>query len=79
MDIIHTATGGQQLSDVKLWHCRGCGVIHLAIGGRVMNFHRSEFSAFADAVIDAQYSLAESESHIPSIMELSHAGAGSIH
>jgi hypothetical protein len=44
------------MAEVNIWHCRGCGVVHMAIGEKVVNFTRAEFAEFAGAVIDINYS-----------------------
>ena len=53
-----TVNPKSKTSDVKVWHCRGCGVVHLAIGERVVNFRRDEFEAFTQAVVDTNYASA---------------------
>lgn len=79
MDITQTATADPRLSDVKLWHCRGCGVVHMSVGGRVMNFHRQEFAAFAEAVVEAQYSIGAAEPFMPELFAERHASIETIH
>jgi hypothetical protein len=52
MEIARTAKPVREMADVKLWHCCGCGVVHMSVGKMLLNFNHEEFSDFADAVID---------------------------
>lgn len=56
MQITRTAKPAREIADVKLWHCRGCGVVHMSVGKAVLNFDRKEFADFAQAVVDINYS-----------------------
>ncbi len=56
MDIVRTAKPKREFTDVKIWHCRGCGVAHMSVKGMVLNFSREEFAAFTEAVVDINYS-----------------------
>ncbi len=44
------------MADLNVWHCPGCGVVHMSVGKTVVNFTREEFSKFADSVVDIQCS-----------------------
>lgn len=52
MEIIRTAKPDKRIADVRVWHCGGCSVVHMAVGKMVLNFTRDEFAEFADAVVD---------------------------
>jgi hypothetical protein len=39
-----------------LWHCAGCGVVHMSVGKMVRNFTRDEFANLTEAVVDINYS-----------------------
>ena len=56
MEIMRTAKPVREMADVKIWHCRGCGVVHMSVKGMVLNFNRQEFATFTDAVVDINYS-----------------------
>lgn len=55
MEIIRMAKPNREKADVKLWHCAGCGVVHMGVKGMVLNFSREDFAAFAEAVVDINY------------------------
>ncbi|MEQ1642386.1 MAG: hypothetical protein ABL959_02945 [Pyrinomonadaceae bacterium] len=55
MEIIRKAKPNREMADVKLWHCTGCGVVHMGVKGMVLNFSREDFAAFAEAVVDINY------------------------
>ena len=42
---------------LSIWYCSGCGVVHMAAGGRTVNFDRREFDQFAESVADVQLSV----------------------
>lgn len=44
------------MSNVTVWHCGGCGVVHMSVGKMVLNFTRDEFANFTEAVVDINYS-----------------------
>ena len=52
MEIMRTAWPERGRSNVKLWLCGGCDVVHMAVGKTVLNFDREQFSEFAEAVAD---------------------------
>lgn len=44
------------MADVTVWHCGGCGVVHMSVGKMVLNFTRDEFANFTEAIVDINYS-----------------------
>lgn len=52
MQIVRTVKPGSKTADLKLWHCEGCGVVHMSVGKMMINFDRAEFADFADAVAE---------------------------
>ena len=56
MDITRTARPAKNMANVHLWHCGGCGVVHMSVGKMVLNFTRDDFAHFTDAVVDINYS-----------------------
>jgi hypothetical protein len=56
MDITRTAKPARNMENVNVWHCRGCGVVHMSVGKMVLNFTRNEFADFTEAVVDINYS-----------------------
>lgn len=57
MEITRTARPSRRLKNVKMWHCGGCGVVHMSVGKMTMDFTQEEFSNFAETVVDIQYSV----------------------
>jgi hypothetical protein len=55
MEIVRKAKPSRELMDVKMWHCGGCRVVHMAIKDVVLNFTREEFANFTEAVVDINY------------------------
>jgi len=55
MEIIRSARPAKEMTGIKIWHCAGCGVVHLAVKEMVLNFSRDDFAAFPEAVIDIHY------------------------
>ena len=56
MEITRTAKPEKKMTDLNVWHCPGCGVVHMEIGKTVLNFSREEFAVFAESVVDIQCS-----------------------
>lgn len=56
MEIMRTARPTRDMADVKIWHCAGCGVVHMSVREMVINFDRDEFSAFTEQAVDIHYS-----------------------
>ncbi|MEP7077069.1 MAG: hypothetical protein ABI878_14785 [Acidobacteriota bacterium] len=56
MEIVRSARPVRELLDVKLWHCGGCRVVHMAVKDVVLNFTREEFANLTEAVVDLNYS-----------------------
>lgn len=56
MQITRTAKPARKMANVRIWHCRGCGVVHMSVGKMVLNFNCDEFADFAEAVVDINYS-----------------------
>ncbi|MBK8466460.1 MAG: hypothetical protein IPL32_11570 [Chloracidobacterium sp.] len=56
MEIIRSAKPTKEMTDVKLWHCVGCGVVHMSVKNMVLNFPREEFAAFTESVVEINYS-----------------------
>lgn len=52
MQITRMARPIKEKADVRMWHCGGCGVVHMSVGKMVLNFNKQEFSDLADAVAD---------------------------
>lgn len=52
MEITRTANPVRNMADLKLWHCAGCGVVHMSVGKMLLNFNREEFADFTDAVVE---------------------------
>ncbi len=43
-------------SELNLWFCVGCGVVHLTAGGMRLSFNRAEYASFTEMVVDTYYS-----------------------
>lgn len=56
MQITRTAKPVRNMANVHIWHCGGCGVVHMSIGKTVLNFTRQEFVGFTEAVVGINYS-----------------------
>jgi hypothetical protein len=52
MQIMRTARPAKERADVKMWHCGGCGVVHMSVGKMVLNLGREEFAELTEAVLD---------------------------
>lgn len=37
-------------TNLQIWNCRGCGVVHIAAGNVRLDLDRGEFEAFAESV-----------------------------
>jgi len=55
MEITRTAKPAKRTADLDVWHCPGCGVVHMSMGKTVMNFSREEFAKFVGSVVDIHY------------------------
>lgn len=64
MEIKRTVRPVRQMADIKIWHCGGCGVVHMSVKDMILNFDREEFAAFTEAVVDINYSGWHSEHSI---------------
>ncbi|MGQ0541562.1 MAG: hypothetical protein ACT4O9_06905 [Blastocatellia bacterium] len=42
-------------SELNLWFCNGCGVVHLTAGGMRLSFTRAEYSVFTEMVVDTYF------------------------
>lgn len=56
MEITRTAKPVRKMANVTVWHCSGCGVVHMSVGKMMVNFTREEFCGFTEAVVDINYS-----------------------
>ena len=56
MQIDHLVRPKGTASDLRLWHCRDCGHVHMSVGKLVVNFRSDEFVEFAEAVMDVSAS-----------------------
>ncbi|MEP6945903.1 MAG: hypothetical protein ABJA02_08305 [Acidobacteriota bacterium] len=52
MEITRTAKPARNLANVTVWHCAGCGVMHMSVGKTVVSFTRDEFADFTESVVD---------------------------
>lgn len=43
------------MADVKIWQCRGCDVVHMGVGGMILNFSREDFASFTEDVLAIHY------------------------
>jgi len=57
MQITRTVKPNGTAKELAVWHCSGCGVVHLSVGGNLLNISQDEFSAFAESIADIQYPL----------------------
>lgn len=64
MEITRRVRPARNMADVKIWHCSGCGVVHMSVKDMILNFGREEFPAFTEAVVDINYSGWNSEHSI---------------
>lgn len=55
MQITRSARPVRETAGIKLWHCVGCGVVHMSVKDVVLNFSREEFSTFTEAVVVTNY------------------------
>ena len=69
MEITRKVRPAKNMADVKIWHCGGCGVVHMSIKDMVLNFNREEFATFTEAVVDINYSGWHSEHSIIDLAE----------
>jgi hypothetical protein len=69
MEIVRSARPMREMADVKMWHCGGCRVVHMAVKDIVLNFTREEFAKFTEAVVDITYSGWEAETGILDLVE----------
>ncbi len=51
-----TRRAKRHTAEVKIWQCRGCEVVHMAVGDMVLNFSREDFAAFTEDVVSINYS-----------------------
>ena len=79
MEITRTARPARAQADVKLWICRGCDVVHMAVGKTVLSFDRHEFSDFANAVTDLTSAEWASNGKAFSILDLVATQSDAIH
>lgn len=56
MQIDHLVRPKGANSDLRLWHCRDCGQVHMSVGKLMVNFRNDEFAEFAEAVMDVSAS-----------------------
>jgi len=56
MEITRTARPARKMANVTVWHCAGCGVVHMSLGKMILNFTRDEFANFTETVVDINYS-----------------------
>ena len=50
-----TRRAKRKMADVKIWQCRGCEVVHMAVGDMVLNFSREDFASFTEDVVAIHY------------------------
>lgn len=43
-------------SELNLWFCNGCRVVHLSAGGMRLSFTRAEYAIFTEMVVDTYFS-----------------------
>lgn len=55
MEITRRTESAKEIADVKLWHCAGCGVVHMSVKDMMLNFSREEFWAFTETVVEINY------------------------
>lgn len=46
----------EKRTDLSVWYCNGCEVVHLATDGFRLSFSRSEFAALTRMVVETHYS-----------------------
>lgn len=63
MEIIRSARPLTDNLKVAVWHCRGCEVVHLSLGRRVLDLTGEEFADLTAAVAEANYQVLLSPSH----------------
>ena len=56
MEITRTAKPVKNSAELDVWHCPGCGVVHMSIGEKVVSFDRDEFAKFVETAVDIHYS-----------------------
>lgn len=52
MEITRTVKPAAARSDVKMWHCNGCGVVHMSVGKKLLNLEREEVAGIMEAIVD---------------------------
>lgn len=52
MEITRTVIPVRETTDLRIWRCIGCGVVHMAVGEMIVNFDRDEFRKFTESVVD---------------------------
>ena len=58
-------------SDLRLWHCRGCDAVHMAVGKqKLLSFDRDEFSSLAQAVAELSWEVRENGGAAFSVVDL---------
>ena len=82
MEITRSVKPVQDMANVTVWHCRGCGVVHMSVGKMVLNFTRDEFANFTEAVVDINYcgwAMVSGEHSLIDLASQEHGEGGSAH
>jgi hypothetical protein len=83
MEITRIAKISSNMANITVWHCGGCGVVHMSVGKMVLDFTREEFANFTESVVDVNYSGWAPVSREHSILDLASVenleARGSVH
>lgn len=79
MEITRTAKPIKKTADLTVWHCGGCGVVHLSVGDKVVSFDRDEFTKFVETAVDIHYSGWSGQANGGSIIDLAAANSETLH
>lgn len=79
MQITRTAKPITRTADLTVWHCPGCGVVHMAVGEKIVSFNRAEFTKFLESAVDIHYSGWAGPADGISLIDLASANNGTLH
>lgn len=79
MEITRTAKPIKKTADLTVWHCSGCGVVHMSVGEMVVSFDRDEFAKFVETAVDIHYTGWSGQADGGSIIDLSAANSETLH
>lgn len=48
-------TTDEKQTDLTVWYCRGCQVVHLAVDRFRLSFNKTEFAALTQMVLETHY------------------------